>query len=241
MTVGVWDLTRWDQSVWAGESTTYTPLLEDYTALVSAVTSLLKDSGVSAAQTELFIRQAHDKLVRDLMDEQYGGEIPAPMIVHGTTTSNADSSITVPADYVTTRSIRVGNAVLRYASPDHVPKNAPGFGEAAVELVYYARPPLLSNSNPSNWILERSPDCYLYGAAVQYVPWGHEPAVLQLWNDFYTDAVRGTKKTYAARPRGGWGRRKATRHGGVYTVFGNTMIFGPGARSARSASFLGAS
>ena len=46
MTVGVWDITRWDTSTWSSESVVYQGYLEDYTALTQAVVGLLRDDDV---------------------------------------------------------------------------------------------------------------------------------------------------------------------------------------------------
>lgn len=47
-------------------------------------------------------------------------------------------------------------------------KLAPGAGNATqVRLAYYEKLAPLSDTNPSNWLLERAPDAYLYGTAAQ--------------------------------------------------------------------------
>src|SRR6056297_2489490 len=57
------------------------------------------------------------------------------------------------------------------------------------ELVYYADVPALSDSNPSNWLLSKYPDIYLYGALVQSAPYLDEDQRATTWVALYQSAV----------------------------------------------------
>ena len=57
------------------------------------------------------------------------------------------------------------------------------------ELVYYADVPALSDSNPSNWLLSKHPDIYLYGALVHTAPYLDEDQRAQTWAALYQSAI----------------------------------------------------
>ena len=49
------------------------------------------------------------------------------------------------------------------------------------ELTYYAKIPVLSSGNTSNWLLEKAPDIYLYGALMEAAPYLDDDARIQVW------------------------------------------------------------
>jgi len=49
------------------------------------------------------------------------------------------------------------------------------------DLTYYAKIPALSVSNTSNWLLEKAPDIYLYGALMEAAPYLDDDARVQVW------------------------------------------------------------
>ena len=49
------------------------------------------------------------------------------------------------------------------------------------ELTYYSKIPVLSDSNTSNWLLEKAPDIYLYGALMEAAPYLDDDARIQVW------------------------------------------------------------
>lgn len=62
-----------------------------------------------------------------------------------------------------------------------------------VELVYTTRLPKLSNSNTSNWLLQSSPDAYLYGALMQAAPYLKDDERITVWGTLYNTAVEAIK------------------------------------------------
>jgi hypothetical protein len=58
-------------------------------------------------------------------------------------------------------------------------------GEYDAELLYYAKIPALSDSNTSNWLLEESPDLYLYAALIQSAPYLKEDDRINVWAGLY--------------------------------------------------------
>jgi hypothetical protein len=57
------------------------------------------------------------------------------------------------------------------------------------ELTYVATLAKLSDSNASNWILERHPDVYLYGSLLQAAPYLRDDERVGLWTPLYAQAI----------------------------------------------------
>jgi hypothetical protein len=57
------------------------------------------------------------------------------------------------------------------------------------ELLYYQKIPALGDSNASNWLLEYSPDIYLYGSLAHSAPYLQEDARIAVWAQMYAAAV----------------------------------------------------
>jgi hypothetical protein len=62
-------------------------------------------------------------------------------------------------------------------------------GEYTAELTYVGTLDKLSNSNPSNWILARHPDVYLYGSLLQAAPYLRDDERVGLWAPLYAQAI----------------------------------------------------
>lgn len=57
------------------------------------------------------------------------------------------------------------------------------------ELTYVATLAKLSDSNASNWVLERHPDVYLYGSLLQAAPYLRDDERVALWSPLYAQAI----------------------------------------------------
>jgi hypothetical protein len=79
------------------------------------------------------------------------------------------------------------------------------------ELLYYAELEPLSDSNASNWLLEMSPDAYLYGALMQSAPYLKDDARMAVWSMLYSGAVAGTNLQSNKAKSGGSGLRLKIR------------------------------
>jgi len=55
---------------------------------------------------------------------------------------------------------------------------------------YYAKFAELSDSNPTNWILENHPDAYLYGSLLQSAPYLGTDDRLPLWADGFNSVIQ---------------------------------------------------
>jgi hypothetical protein len=84
-------------------------------------------------------------------------------------------------------------------------------GTYDVELYYIASIPALSDSNTSNWLLERYPDAYLYGALVHSAPYLKDDARVQVFAALYQNAIDAINAESERSKFGGSGRRMKIR------------------------------
>ena len=59
----------------------------------------------------------------------------------------------------------------------------------------------LSDENECNWILERSPDIYLWGALKQTAPWLYEDERISTWNSMFREAIEQANRDMPIRQR----------------------------------------
>lgn len=62
-------------------------------------------------------------------------------------------------------------------------------GNGDLLMSYYGKIPALSAGNPTNWLLERKPELYLYGALIEAAPFMEEDARLQTWTTLHDKAL----------------------------------------------------
>jgi hypothetical protein len=79
------------------------------------------------------------------------------------------------------------------------------------ELYYVSRTEALSDSNPSNWLLQYYPDVYLYGALIQSAPYLSEDQRAQTWAALYQSAISGIDAESQRAKFSGSGRRLQIR------------------------------
>lgn len=150
-----------------------------------------------------FIRFAENRLRRDLRIRQM-------MTVATAATTGGDSTVSLPADFLELRDLHIqGNPVttLSYLGPSVFFRNAQTYnsglpteytvmgqefrfapipdGTYTLEMLYYAAPPYLSNTNPSNVFLANAPDLLLYGALAEAEPYLMNDERVQLWAAMY--------------------------------------------------------
>ena len=58
-----------------------------------------------------------------------------------------------------------------------------------VEILYYQLPPLLDDTNQTNWLTEYAPNILLYGCLVEATPFVKDDARIQLWQSYYDRAL----------------------------------------------------
>lgn len=122
--------------------------------------------------------------------------------------------VSMPADLLETRSIRLDTSnkdkvvFLTIDEAEEAESNA-GVGKPAhytvtgnefqfipapdvaysARLMYYAKIPRLSNTTTSNWLLEKHPDIYFYGALLNSAPYLKDDARITVWGEFYQAAI----------------------------------------------------
>jgi len=84
-------------------------------------------------------------------------------------------------------------------------------GTYDVELYYIASIPALSDSNTANWLLERYPDAYLYGALVHSAPYLRDDARIQVWAALFQNAIDAINAESERSKYGGSGLRMKIR------------------------------
>lgn len=110
---------------------------------------------------------------------------------------NNNNATGLPTSYAIT-----GGAVELYPTPDEAYN---------LEMVYYSDIDKLSGSNSSNWLLEKHPDVYLYGALVQSAPYLKDDARMQVWSMLYAGAVQSINTQSNKAKYGGSGLRLKIR------------------------------
>lgn len=60
-----------------------------------------------------------------------------------------------------------------------------------VTMDYYATIPPLTVANPTNWLLTKAPDAYLYGVAEEIAIWERDPAKVSAAQGLKVQALRG--------------------------------------------------
>jgi hypothetical protein len=178
----------------------------DYTSLQAAVIEYLaRDQDATLiVRIPTFIQLAEAKFNRQLFVRQM--EQRSTALVN--TASGEPEFISLPADFQSMRRVRLssvtGKPCLEFKSGTQMdeyrfarsdlggqPRYFTVFGEEielaptpnaayTIEMVYrQSIPPLASNA--TNWLLEKAPDLYLYGALLESAPYIKEDGRIQIW------------------------------------------------------------
>lgn len=95
--------------------------------------------------------------------------------------SNSEDAAGAPAFYAFT-----AGKIEVYPTPD---------GDYSAEHLYLGDIPALSDASPTNWLLEKHPDIYLYGALLHSAPYLVEDARLQVWRGLYAEALIAAQRS----------------------------------------------
>jgi hypothetical protein len=179
----------------------------NYTALQASVASYLGRNDLSAVIPD-FISFAETRLSRDLRTRLMLKTATAPTVA-------ADARVALPTDFLEIRDLFVqGNPRMpvTYLSPSAFTRDAradesglPVFYTVlaqefqfapqpdtvyTLEILYYAKPPVLSSSVASNVFLANYPDALLYGALIEAEPYLINDVRSQTWATLYDRAIR---------------------------------------------------
>jgi hypothetical protein len=180
--------------------------LTSYSELKTTIASYLARSDLDSVIPD-FIRLAEERLRRDLRIRQM-------LVVATASTTGGDSTVGLPTDFLEMRDIHFNTnpiSSVSYESPNTfyqstratesgIPRTytvlaseiqfAPIPDSAyQAQMLYYAKPPLLSDSNASNVFLANCPDALLYGALGEAEPYLMNDARLQVWAALYDRSI----------------------------------------------------
>lgn len=173
-----------------------------YSDLQTTIANYLARTDLTA-MIPTFIQLAETRLRRDLRLRQ--------MLKVSTTTASAnDSTVELPVDFLEMRDLHFNTdpiSVLKYESPNVFYRNsystitgkpqiytvlAQEFQLAPIpdsdytlQMLYYATPPYLTESNASNIFLANCPDLLLYGSLAEASPYLMDDVRIQTWANLY--------------------------------------------------------
>lgn len=180
--------------------------MHDYASLKTSIAAWLKRKDLTSIIPDL-IALAEADMSEKLRSRQQ--DVRATL-----TPTPGEAFLALPVDFRAVRSLSIPTGPVlhpQYVAPevmaDQYQYDAPGgpvvytiigrelqFAPAPdaaypVELVYEARIPALSNTVPTNWLLERSPNAYLFGALVAAQAYIVNDARLPMFSQLYADAI----------------------------------------------------
>jgi hypothetical protein len=179
---------------------------DSYSSLKTTIANYLARSDLTSVIPD-FIRLAEYRLQRELRIRQM-------LTVAQASTTGGVSTVGIPSDFLEMRDIHVvANPVrtLSYEAPNSFYRNTRS-AESGVpnsytvlaadmqfapipdstyvlQMLYYAKPPVLSDTNASNVFLINTPDALLYGALGEAEPYLMNDARLQVWAALYDRAI----------------------------------------------------
>lgn len=178
-----------------------------YAQLQATIADYLARSDLTE-QIKDFITLAETRLARDLRIRQ--------MLTYTTLSTVADvATISLPSDFLQLKDIHLNTNpidTLTYLTPSNLFRNTyaavvdrPKFYTTTgsqfifapipdtvytVQILYYAKPPVLSDSNTSNVWLANCPDALLYAALAEAEPFLMNDARVATWAGLYDRAVQ---------------------------------------------------
>jgi hypothetical protein len=184
----------------------------NYSALKTTVANYLGRTDLTS-QIPDFITLAETRLARELRTRQMLKSATSPM-------TSGDAKIALPTDFLEVRDLYIqGNPRMpvTYLSPSAFTRDAradesgkPFYytvlaqefvfapvpdGTRTLEILYYAKPTVLSDSNASNVFLANYPDALLYGALAEAEPYLINDARLQTWISLYDRAINNINES----------------------------------------------
>lgn len=177
-----------------------------YSDLKTTIASYLARSDLTA-MIPTFIQLAELRLRRELRTRQM-------LVVATASTTGGDSTVGLPTDFLEMRDIHVNTnpiTTLAYSAPNafYNSYRATESGKPTdytvlatelqlspvpdsayqLQMLYYAQPYFLSDTNPSNVFLVNFPDALLYATLGEAEPYLMNDARLQTWASLYDRAI----------------------------------------------------
>jgi hypothetical protein len=180
--------------------------LTDYSSLKTSVANYLARSDLTT-QIPDFIRLAEERLARDLRTRKM-------LVVARANTTAGDSTVGLPTDFLEMRDMHLRTTPvqsLTYYSPNafYAGSRTTDSGKPldytvlaseiqfapipdtaySVQMLYYAKPQYLSDTNITNSFMANYPDALLYAALGEAEPYLMNDARLQTWAALYDRSV----------------------------------------------------
>jgi hypothetical protein len=177
-----------------------------YSDLKTTIASYLARSDLTA-MIPTFIQLAELRLRREIRTRQM-------LVVATASTTGGDSTVGLPTDFLEMRDIHVNTnpiTTLKYSAPNsfYSSSRATESGKPTdytvlaseiqlspipdstytLQMLYYAQPYFMSDTNPSNVFLVNFPDALLYAALGEAEPYLMNDARLQTWATLYERAI----------------------------------------------------
>lgn len=179
---------------------------DSYSDLKTTVANYLARSDLTSVIPD-FIRLAEERLRRDIRTRQM-------LIVATASTTGGDSTVGLPTDFLEMRDIHLNTTpvtTMRYKAPNSFyetsrvtesgkPIDYTILGSEmqvspipdtsyTLQMLYYGKPTLLSDSNPSNVFLANYPDALLYASLAEAEPYLMNDARIQTWAALYERSI----------------------------------------------------
>ena len=189
--------------------------LSNYSELQAAVADWLNRNDLTN-QIKDFIRLAEARFNRDVKVHE--------QIVRKTAQSSAQY-IALPTDWTGAENLQVDTRKLEYLTPtradDYRSAKITGpvryytiignsiellptpSSDVTVEMAYYAEIPPLSDTNPTNWLLQKAPDIYYYGALCHAAPFLNDDQRLVTLASLTTTAIAALNDESAVNSHSG--------------------------------------
>jgi hypothetical protein len=182
--------------------------ITDYASLQSNIADYL-NRGDLTSQIQMFIQLVEADLNTRLRARE--------MIVRAEAGSSAEY-VQLPSDWLEAINLSIvgGTSPLRYITLDKGDQinraesyTAPAFyslmngaieiipppaDNINIEMIYYGKIPALSDSTPTNWLLVKAPDVYLYGALTHAAPFLMDDQRLQTFGQVYLSRVESLRE-----------------------------------------------
>jgi len=194
--------------------------LTDYSSLKTSVASYLARSDLTD-QIPDFIRLAEERLARDLRTRKM-------LVVARADTTASDSTVGLPTDFLEMRDMHLRTTPvqsLTYRSPNafFAGSRTTDSGKPidytilaseiqfapvpdttySIQMLYYAKPQYLSDTNITNAFLANYPDALLYAALGEAEPYLMNDARLQTWAALYDRAITAINTSDQSSEYGG--------------------------------------
>lgn len=185
------------------------PSIVDYASLSQAITDFWARSDLSP-MIDYFVQGADDNIYNDLLQMNQGRGIS--QIEKSATGTIASNAIAVPSDYLALKNAQVfangGNYPLQRVTNDYIYEQyaiplASGIprviarqgtnfifgpyadGTYTVQYVYWAKAPILSSVNPTNWMVTASPTTLFAACNATVAQFLKDTEAYQYWDSVY--------------------------------------------------------